>query len=123
MNDKLSGWRLVFACMLLIVPSLVVGLLLIHIVEGVTGSTALGYVVGFLVAGGGPAVPLIISVHKSKRLKVAVKYIVIVLAVFLFMGGIFMMTRTPHTQYEEFQRRQQEWESMKSTETTGQGGR
>lgn len=122
MNDKLSGWRLVLACMLLIVPSLVVGLLLIHIVEGVTGSTALGYVVGFLVAGVGPAVPLIISVHKSKRLKVAVKYIVIVVAVFLFMGGIFMMTRTPHSQYEEFQRRQQEWESMKSTETTEQGG-
>ena len=123
MNDKLSGWRLVLACMLLIVPSLIVGLLLIHLVEGVTGSTALGYVVGFLVAGAGPAVPLIISVHKSKRLKVAVKYIVIVVAVFLFMGGIFMMTRTPHTQYEEFKRRQQEWESMKSTETTGQGGR
>lgn len=123
MNDKLSGWRLVLACMLLIVPSLIVGFLLIHLVEGVTGSTALGYVVGFLVAGAGPVVPWIISVHKSKRLKVAVKYIVIVVAVFLFMGGIFMMTRTPHTQYEEFQRRQQEWESMKSTETTGQGGR
>lgn len=123
MNDKLSGWRLVLACMLLIFPSLVVGLLLIHLVEGVTGSTALGYVVGFLVVGGGPAVPLIISVHKSKRLKVVVKYIVIVLAVFLFMGAIFMMTRTPHSQYEEFQRRQQEWESVKSTEATEQGGR
>lgn len=63
--------------------------------------------------GVGPAVPVIISVHKSKRLKVVVKYIVIVLAVFLFMGGIFMITRTSHSQYEEFQRRQQEWESMK----------
>ncbi len=113
MNDKLNGWRLVLACMLLLFPSLVVGLLLIHLIEGVTGSTALGYVVGFLVAGVGPAVPVIVSVHKSKRLKVVVKYIVIVLAVFLFMGGIFMITRTPHSQYEEFQRRQQEWESMK----------
>ena len=113
MNDKLNGWRLALACILLFFPSLVVGLLLIHIVEGVTGSTALGYVVGFLVAGVGPAVPFIFSVQKSKRMKTVVKYIVIVLAVFLFMGGIFMMTRTPHSQYEEFQRRQQEWERKK----------
>ena len=111
MNDKLSGWRMVLACVLLLFPSLVIGLLLIHLIESVTGSTILGYLVGFLVAGVGPAMPFIFSVRKSERMKVAVKYIVIILAVFLFMGAIFMMTRTPHSQYEEFQRRQQEWEN------------
>jgi len=120
MNDKLSGWRLILACILLLFPSLVAGLLLIHLIESVTGSTVLGYLVGFLVAGVGPAIPLIFSVHKSERMKVAVKYIVIIFAVFLFMGGIFMMTRTPHSQYEEFQRRQQEWESEKIEESVGE---
>jgi len=113
MNDKLNGWKIVLACILLLFPSLVIGLLLIHFIESVTGSTVFGYVVGFLVAGVGPALPLIFSVHKSKRMKVAMKYIVIIIVVFLFMGGIFMITRTPNSQYEEFQRRQQEWENNK----------
>lgn len=116
MNDDLKGWKMLLVCILLLFPSLVLGLFLIHMIESMTGSTLLGYVIGFLVAGVGPAVPIIISAYKSKKMKGIVKYIVIIAAVFLFMCGIFIMTKTPDSQIEEFQKRQQEWQQQKSKE-------
>ncbi len=120
MNDKLDGWKMILVCVLLLFPALVIGLLLIHMIESITGSTLLGYLVGVLVASVVLAIPIIRLVHKSKKLQLAVKYIVIILVVFLFMGGIFMMTKTPNSQIKEFQRRQQKWENKKSEEWNGE---
>lgn len=118
MKTILRKWWVIPLCAISCFVSGIIGLLMIYILEGVTGSMLLAFFIGFIISGVGAALPIIIVVHKSEKLKVGAKLIISIISVLLFSGLTLMMIKTPQKEIEEFHRRQQEWENKRLEEST-----
>ena len=94
---------------------------MIYILDGVTGSMLLAFLIGVIISGVGAALPIIIVVHKSDKLKVGAKLTISIISVLLFSSLTLMMIKTPQKEIEEFHRRQQEWENER-LEENGRSG-
>ncbi len=121
MKTILRKWWLIPLCVISYYVSRIIGLLMIYILDGVTGSMLLAFLIGVIISGVGAALPIIIVVHKSDKLKVGAKLTISIISVLLFSSLTLMMIKTPQKEIEEFHRRQQEWENER-LEENGRSG-
>lgn len=118
METILKKWWLIPLCVLSYYVFRIIGLLMIYLIDGVTGSGFLAFLIGILISGGGAALPIIIVVCKSERLNAGVKLTINIVSVLLFSALTLMSLITPQKEIEEFHRQQQEWENKQLEEST-----
>ncbi|MBR6537017.1 MAG: hypothetical protein IKT67_07425 [Lachnospiraceae bacterium] len=118
MKIMLRKWWLIPLCVLTYYVSRIIGLLIIYLIDGITGSAFLAFFIGILISGVGAAMPIIIVTHKSEKLKAGVKLTINIVSVLLFSALMLMTLITPKKEIEEFHRQQQEWENKQLQEST-----